>query len=371
MQSFSKTIRSIGNKSVELQTTSLNTYHKTVLKAKKMGSFCGYDMPIFYDGWGIMKEHIACREYAAVFDVSHMGQVKIYGNDREEFVNKIFVADTAHQPVNEAKLSLILNENGGIIDDAIITKMSDHYHIVLNAGNKNGDVAHMNQLLHSQFTGRDLRIESFFDTKSLVAFQGPRAALILQKYMPQGVDLKKLAFLGTLVTNIPELDGEVLHITRCGYTGEDGFEISVSNEKVERLCDLLFEDPKVAPAGLGARDSLRLEAGLCLHGNDIGPDVTPVEAGLMWTVRKKGDIKFIGQEAIEKVKAEKSFSHRRVGFIMETEKGIPRPGVEVLNEESEIIGKVCSGGFSPILKRGLGMAYLKVGNTKVGIFPLY
>jgi len=344
-----------------LQKTKLHDFHINTLKAKKMGEFCGYDMPIFYEGWGLIKEHLQTRSYASIFDVSHMGQIKVYGADRKAFVNRIFTTDFDKLTPNNASLSLILNHNGGIIDDSVVTMFDDHYSIVLNAGNKHIDMAHMNQELSDSFKGKDIKIETLFEEKALLALQGPKAASILQKFVTS--DLTKLPFMSHVYDKVPSIGADI-QICRCGYTGEDGFEISVSNDKVVEFAKLLFEDSEVAPAGLGARDSLRLESGLCLHGNDIDPVTTPFEAVLMWTTRKSDAPGFVGKEEVEKRKAEKR-TVKRIGFVMD-KSGIPRHGADVLDEEGSKVGTVTSGTYSPNLKIGLGMAYVNAKNSKVG-----
>jgi aminomethyltransferase len=322
-------------------------------------------MPIFYEGWGLIKEHTGTRNYAGLFDVSHMGQIKVYGADRKSFVNRIFTTDLDKLTPNNAALSLILNHSGGIIDDSVVTMFEDHYSIVLNAGNKHIDMAHMNQELSESFKGKDIKIETLFDDKALLALQGPKAMDVLQKFVT--VDLKTLPFMSHVFDMVPSIGAEV-QICRCGYTGEDGFEISVDNDKVVEFAKLLFEDEGVAPAGLGARDSLRLESGLCLHGNDIDQVTTPFEAVLMWTTRKSDAPAFIGKEEVEKRKAAKR-TVKRVGFVMD-KSGIPRHGADVLDEEGNKCGHVSSGSFSPNLKIGLGMAYVNSKNSKVSLFPL-
>jgi len=358
-----KTLTRFFSNTQALKKTPLHRYHNEVLKAKKMGEFCGYDMPIFYEGWGLIKEHIATREYAGIFDVSHMGQIKVYGEARREFLNRIWVADLEKLSPGQASLSLILNDEAGIIDDSVVTEFGDHYHVVLNAGNKHEDMAHINKIIEQEFTGKDLKVVTHFDDMSLIALQGPKASSVLQKYINS--DLTKLPFMNHIHDKFTPLDGADIQICRCGYTGEDGFEISISNDHVEKFCDTLFQDKNIAPAGLGARDSLRLEAGLCLHGNDIDPKTTPFEAVLMWTVRKNSENnKYVGHDALAARKAAKR-TVKRVGFVMD-KSGIPRHGADIKDAEGNVIGNVTSGTFSPNKKIGLGMAYVKAKHAKVG-----
>lgn len=239
----------------------------------------------------------------------------------------------------------------------------DHFHVVLNAGNKHIDMAHMTKILEEEFKGRDIKIETLFDNKSLIALQGPKAAEILQKYISS--PLSTLPFMGHIYDKVNEIHGADIQICRCGYTGEDGFEISIDNDHIDQFVDLLFSDKNVAPAGLGARDSLRLESGLCLHGNDIDETTTPFEAVLMWTVRKNAEnAPYVGHDALMAKKAAKR-TVKRVGFVME-KSGIPRHGSDILNDDGKKIGHVTSGTFSPNLKIGLGMAYVNAKDSKVG-----
>jgi len=223
-------------------------------------------------------------------------------------------------------------------------------------------MAHMNLILDDEFKGRDVKIETL-DDKALIALQGPKSMEILQKFVSS--DLSKLPFMSHIYDKFTPISGADLQICRCGYTGEDGFEISIGNDHVEALCDALFEDKNIAPAGLGARDSLRLESGLCLHGNDIDTLTTPFEAVLMWTVRKNAeDNKYVGHDAVMARKAEKR-TVKRIGFVMD-KNGIPRHGADITNGDGEKIGIVTSGTFSPNNKIGLGMAYVKAKHSKVG-----
>lgn len=249
------------------------------------------------------------------------------------------------------------------MDDSVITKFDDHYNIVLNAGNKHKDMDHINRVLEEEFKGRDIKIETLFDNKSLIALQGPKAQEVLQQYISS--DLSKLPFMSHIYDKVNEINGAEIQICRCGYTGEDGFEISIDNDHVEKFADLIFSDKSIAPCGLGARDSLRLESGLCLHGNDIDEATSPFEGVLMWTVRKNTlNNPYIGHDALMARKAAKR-TVKRIGFVME-KSGIPRHGSKVLNQKGEEIGNVTSGTFSPNLKIGLGMAYVKASESKVG-----
>ena len=239
---------------MEVQKTALYNYHKDL--GAKFVSFAGYEMPIQYKD-GIVKEHISTRSYAGFFDVSHMGQFFLEGDKTlADALEKIIPADLKSLKLNHSKYSFLLNNEGGIIDDLIITKTSKGFCIILNAACKENDVKQIEKFLnkdHKYFLNNDL---------SLIALQGPKAVEILEKIVPGVSNLK------FMTGDNFKLDNENLYITRSGYTGEDGFEISIPNNKVEKLISL-FKENKVNAVGLGARDTLRLEAGLCLYGHDL------------------------------------------------------------------------------------------------------
>eukprot|EP01017_Pseudomicrothorax_dubius_P033769 TRINITY_DN4554_c0_g3_i2.p1 TRINITY_DN4554_c0_g3~~TRINITY_DN4554_c0_g3_i2.p1 ORF type:complete len:394 (-),score=104.58 TRINITY_DN4554_c0_g3_i2:171-1352(-) len=358
--SLRRLYRSFATTSSEaLKRTALYNYHVNKLKAK-MVPFAGYEMPVNYPE-GVLQEHLHCRNNASLFDVSHMGQVKITGKDALEFVESIVVGNIAGLKSNHSTLSLILNSHGGIIDDTIVTRFDDHIHMVVNASNKNNDLQHMNGYKSLKFARKDVNIIPF-ESNSLVALQGPKSAEVLQQVF--GLDTSNFYFMTHHEVNLQKLGTKVL-ISRSGYTGEDGFEISVPSDKIDAFCDLLLANSSVKPAGLGARDSLRLEAGLCLHGNDIDEERNPVEAALMWTVRKTpGLAPFIGYEEVQRATKE-GVKQKRVGFLVD-ETGIVRGGASIMNEQGQTIGTVTSGTFSPILKKGIGMAYVNTEVSKIG-----
>ena len=235
-------------------------------------------------------------------------------------------------------------------------------HAVINAGNTDTDLAHFNHVLEEKFSGRDVRME-VLEGRVLIALQGPRAMDILQKLVRE--DLKKMGFMTIANMKMPELGIEAI-VCRCGYTGEDGFEISVVPQDAEKLADTLFQDEKLSPAGLGARDSLRLEAGLCLHGNDMSQEITPLEAVLLWTVRKENiAVPYIGQEVLDQMRKDKSHRQRRIGFEV-TGSGIARPGYTIFDaKDGKEIGKVTSGTYTPD-GRALGMGYVLKKRSKEG-----
>lgn len=344
----------------ELKTTVLHDKHVEV--GGKMVPFAGYSMPVQYPD-GIKDSHLFCRSSAGLFDVSHMGQVRLHGKDRVAFLEKLVVADVGSIPEMNAKLSLITMPNGGIMDDSIITNLGDTLGMVVNAGCKDKDLAHIREhLADANAKGMDVALEIIEDHE-LIALQGPKAMAVLGSLVPD-VDLVKMNFMTAqmmMVSGIP------CHVTRCGYTGEDGFELSVPADKTVELFEILTAREEVRPVGLGARDSLRLEAGLCLYGNDIDSTTSPVEAGLTWTISKnrRETGGFLGDEVILK-HIRDGVSRKRMGFAF-TGKGAPaRGGEDITNEAGEVVGKVTSGGFSPSLGMAIGMGYAQVPHNKSG-----
>lgn len=344
--------------------TALNEHHRNVLKAKMVG-FEGFDMPVQYSG--IIQEHFACRQNAALFDVSHMGQVRIHGKDRYDFLESLCVADLKDLKVGNGALTVFTNKNGGIIDDSIITNMDNYLAVVFNAGRKNIDLQNLQDHLNNDFKGKDVKIEHLTE-KSLIAFQGPKAASALQNLVT--CNLQNLGFMEQVIVEIPKL-GEKIGIMRCGYTGEDGFEISVSNANAVKLWDLLYtpnNSEGIIPAGLGARDSLRLEAGLCLYGHDLNETITPIEASLKWLVGKRRKVEggYRGSEIISnQINGKLELTRQRVGFTFTN--GPPaREGSIITTKEGQEIGKVTSGTQSPVLKYNVGMAYIKPEHSKLG-----
>lgn len=361
-KNLSKKMFSTGN--TTLIKTALNEHHRNIMKAK-MVSFEGFEMPLQYKG--ILEEHFACRQNAALFDVSHMGQVRIYGKDRYDFLESLCVADLKDLKVGNGTLTVFTNKNGGIIDDSIVTHMDNYLAVVFNAGRKIIDLNNLHDYLDKEFRGKDVRIEHLIE-KSLIAFQGPKASHILQSLVT--CNLQNLGFMEQVITELPKL-GEKIGIMRCGYTGEDGFELSVSNANAIKLWDLLYNPNNtegVIPAGLGSRDSLRLEAGLCLYGHDLNESITPIEASLKWLVgkRRKAEGGYRGSDIISaQIHGKSELSKLRVGFSFTT--GPPaREGALIFNNEGIEVGKVTSGTQSPVLKYNIGMAYVKPEYSKIG-----
>ncbi|KAF9584359.1 hypothetical protein BGW38_006743 [Lunasporangiospora selenospora] len=291
------------------------------------------------------------------------GQTKIYritGKDRVKFYESITVADIEALPVGSSTLSVFTNENGGIIDDTIICKHADSLYVVSNAGCADKDLAHIRaQLKAFQDKGGDVDLK-IIDDHQLIAIQGPKAAQVVERLAEK--DLRSLPFMDARNMTIKGID---VHVARSGYTGEDGFEISVPNKDAVEFTKLLLADPSVELAGLGARDSLRLEAGLCLYGNDLDETITPVEAGLTWTIgkRRRAEGGFLGAAKIQD-QLKNGVSKRRIGLLIE---GAPaREGVKIFSPSGELVGSITSGCPSPSIKKNIAMGYVANGFHKSG-----
>ena len=336
---------------MEVQKTALYNYHKNL--GAKFVPFAGYEMPIQYSE-GIVKEHISTRTYAGFFDVSHMGQFFLEGDSTlDKALEKIIPADLKSLKLNHSKYSFLLNENGGIIDDLIITKTKKGFCIILNAACKDNDVKEISKFLnkdHKYFINSDL---------SLIALQGPKSVEILEKLIPGVSNLKFMTGDNYI------LDGKNLYITRSGYTGEDGFEISIPNNKVEKLIKFLIEN-KVNPIGLGARDTLRLEAGLCLYGHDLNEKINPIEANLKWAIAKKRREEggFNGWGKIKELIANGS-DKKRVGILPQG-KIIARENTKVFSEQEKEIGLITSGTFGPSVNAPVAMGYINSKFAEIG-----
>ncbi len=335
---------------MEVQKTTLYDYHKSL--GAKFVSFAGYEMPIQYPE-GIVKEHISTRTFAGFFDVSHMGQFYISGKNIEEALEKIIPTDLKGLKVNQSKYSFLLNDNGGVIDDLIITRREKGFCIILNAACKENDIKQISKNLNE-----DHKFHLCTQT-SLIALQGPKSAEILEKYI-KGIGSLKFMQGGTF-----EFEKEKIYVTRSGYTGEDGFEISVLNNQAETLLKKLI-DSKVKPIGLGARDTLRLEAGLCLYGHELNEEINPVEANLKWAIAKKRREEggFNGWEKI-KNNLEKGSNKLRIGILPEG-KIIAREGAKIFSADEKEIGIVTSGTFGPSVNAPVAMGYVNFSFTEIG-----
>ncbi|MDB2550950.1 glycine cleavage system aminomethyltransferase GcvT [Rickettsiales bacterium] len=327
-----------------IKKTSLNQTHKD--QKGKMVEFAGYEMPVEYS-LGMLKEHEWVRnDNVGLFDVSHMGQITIEGENAAEFLTKLTPSNFKIAKNNLAKYTVLTNENGGIIDDLIITKIAeDKFFIVINAGCKEKDIAWFEKNLPENLTLTRL------DDRSLIAIQGIKAEEILQNFISKG-NLSELPYMN--LGNFTLQNGEEVYISRTGYTGEDGFEVSIKDSAASAFWLQLCQNDFVQPIGLGARDTLRLEMGYPLYGHDLNEETSPVEAGLSWVVSKTND-NFFGSDRIIPEKANGA-KIKRVGIKL-LERGIAREGAEI-EKDGQVIGKLTSGGFSPALKTSIGQAYL-------------
>ncbi|XP_036389768.1 aminomethyltransferase, mitochondrial [Megalops cyprinoides] len=341
-----------------LKKTELFDFHRQ--QGGKMVEFAGWSMPVQYKDSHI-SSHMHTRQHCSIFDVSHMLQTKVHGKDRVKFIESLIVGDIAELKDNQGTLSLFTNDKGGIKDDLIVTKTDQGYlYVVSNAGCADKDSAHMEaKLKEFKAAGHDADLE-YLD-ESLIAVQGPSMVQVLQPGLPD--DLSKLTFMTSTLTTVFGIPG--CRVTRCGYTGEDGVEISVPRSAVVALTERLLANSEVRLAGLGARDSLRLEAGLCLYGNDIDETTTPVEATLVWTIgkRRRQTRDFPGAEIIiPQIKAKTK--RKRVGLLST---GPPvRQHTPILSPEGKVIGEVTSGCPSPCLKQNIAMGYVEAGFSKLG-----
>ncbi|KAL6781479.1 GCST1 [Auxenochlorella protothecoides x Auxenochlorella symbiontica] len=338
-----------------LKKTPLYDFH--VEHGGKMVPFAGWSMPIQYKD-SIIDSTLHCRNSASLFDVSHMCGVTLKGKDAIPWIEKLVVGDIAGLKDGTGTLSVLTNESGGIIDDTIVTRIAeDELYLVLNAGCRDKDLAHLRKHLDG-FSG-DLTLE-VMDDKSLLALQGPQAVDVLQPLVKE--DLSKLYF-GSLLK--AEVKGVPCYIARSGYTGEDGFELSIPADRAVDLATAFVSDDRVRLCGLGPRDSLRLEAGLCLYGNDLNEGVTPVEAGLTWTIgkRRREDFSFLGGEVIKRQLAD-GVKQRRVGLLSS---GPPaRQHSPILDGEGRTVGEISSGAHSPCLKKNVAMGYVEKALGKAG-----
>ncbi len=323
-------------------------YERHLKYNAKMVEFGDWLMPVYYSS--IKEEHLAVRKSVGMFDVSHMGEFIVVGPDAERFIGYIVTNRSDIEPKN-AFYTVMCNENGGIIDDLIVYRLSqDRFLMVVNANNIEKDFNWIRS--HTGSFRVSLKNES--DNFALIALQGPLAQTTLMKITAnETLDLKRFG-----VDRFRVLDQEVL-IARTGYTGEDGFEIFIDPSYADQIWEALLnagEEAGIKPCGLGARDSLRLEMGYCLYGNDITEDTNPYEARLGWTVKlDKGD--FIGKNALEKIKRA-GVERKLWGFILEN-RSIPRHGFLIKDKDGNEIGEVTSGSFSPVLNKPIGMGYLK------------
>jgi len=323
-----------------VQKTALHDWHQA--KGAKLVDFAGYALPVSYP-LGLRGEHEACRTAAALFDVSHMGQVRVSGTEAVSFLMRLLPLDAGQLAIGRQAYSFLLNDQGGILDDLMCARLEEaRFELVVNGAYKQDDIAHMRAL------AGDFDVQIEVHDRSLIALQGPRAAEALAT-----TDLKEAAKLKFMDVAEPQPGYAV---SRSGYTGEDGFEIAVPNEAVVALCDHLCRLDFVEAAGLGARDSLRLEAGLPLYGQDLNADITPLDASLGWAVPKDRD-GYMGAEAI-KAQRQDSPKYARLALIPEG-RAPWRAGVNIFDSAGNRIGQVTSGTFSPTLNHPIALALVE------------
>ncbi len=341
----------------ELLRTPLYQLHLEL--GAKMVPFAGYTMPVQYRA-GVLKEHLHTRSKAGLFDVSHMGQFRITGADGAQALERLVPVDIVDLAPMQQRYALFTNPSGGILDDLMVTNLGDSLLVIVNAACKTEDEAHMRAELQG-----DVHLQARPDD-ALLALQGPAAAGVMARLAPE-VDFEKLGFMQACVTHVA---GIAVTMTRSGYTGEDGFEISLAGHDAEALARALLADPVVAPIGLGARDSLRLEAGLCLYGHDIDTRSSPIEGSLTWAiskVRRKDGARaggFIGADVILG-QLQNGVDKKRVGLLSDERVPVREGALLCLADGSEI-GRVTSGGFGPSLNGPLAMGYLPTALAKPG-----
>ncbi len=332
-------------------------FDKHVSLGAKIVPFAGFEMPVQYSG--VTEEHFAVREKAGIFDVSHMGQFYIEGPGSLELLQYVTTNDVSTLTNGKAQYSCLPNGNGGIVDDLIVYKMEDEkYFVVVNASNIEKDWNHISKF-NEKFGAKMTNIS---DDTSLIAIQGPKATEILQKLTD--VNLSEIPYYNFTVGAVNGVENVI--ISNTGYTGSGGFEIYFPNESAEQLWDAILENGKeegIVPCGLASRDTLRLEKGFCLYGNDIDDTTSPLEGGLAWITKlDKGD--FVDKEFIANQK-EAGVTRKLVAFEL-VDKGVPRHDYPVVDAEGNVIGKVTSGTQSPMKKVGIGLAYVAKPYFKIG-----
>lgn len=338
---------------MDLKKVALNNIHEAL--EAKMVSFAGFNMPVRYSS--DIEEHNTVREAVGVFDVSHMGEFELKGENALNLIQRVTSNDASKLVDGQVQYSCLPNEDGGIVDDLLVYKIADnHYFLVVNASNIEKD---WNWI--QQYNTQDVEMNNLSDEYSLLAVQGPKAVATLQKLATEDLSTMKYYTFGYV-----SLGGiHNIMLAATGYTGAGGFEVLVKNEDAESLWKQIFEAGEefgIKPIGLGARDTLRLEKGYCLYGNDIDDTTSPIEAGLGWVTKFTKE--FTNSTNLKKQK-EEGVTQKLIAFKM-IDKGIPRHDYELKNAEDEVIGKVTSGTMSPVLGIGIGMGYVTIDQSKVG-----
>ena len=320
----------------------------------KVVDFAGWALPVQYPA-GIMAEHRQCREAAALFDVSHMGQVLVHGDGdggdgAAEAFERLVPGNVTGLAEGRARYTVFTNDAGGVLDDLIVARVAGGLYVVVNAGCRDADIAHMRAALEPAH-----RVEEL--DRGLIALQGPKAVEVIARLGPPATGLGFMQSVEMEVAGIP------CRVGRQGYTGEDGFEISVAADRVEALARLLLAEPEVAPAGLGARDSLRLEAGLCLYGHELSPEITPAEAQLNWTIpkRRREGGGFPGADVI--VAQLREGPARKLVGIRPEGRAPAREGTEIQDGSGRAIGVITSGGFGPTVGGPVALGYVAAGHA--------
>jgi len=333
----------------QLQKTPLHALHLQL--GARMVPFAGYDMPVQYP-LGVLKEHLHTREQAGLFDVSHMGQIRLHGANAAKALETLVPVDIVDLPVGMQRYALFTDAQGGILDDLMVANAGDHLFLVVNAACKAQDLQHLRQHLEGL-----CEVEPLFDSRALLALQGPAAATVLARLAPE---VKTMTFMQFARVRLLGVD---CYVSRSGYTGEDGYEISVPAQDALMLARSLLAEPEVEAIGLGARDSLRLEAGLCLYGHDMAQHTTPVEASLAWAIskaRRADGARAGGFPGAERILARlrDGVPGKRVGLL--TKERVPvREGAPLLDAQGQVIGQVTSGGFGPSLGGPLAMGMVQ------------
>ncbi len=337
-----------------MKNTALTQIHEQL--GAKLVPFAGYNMPVSYEGVNI--EHETVRNNVGVFDVSHMGEFLIGGTNALKLIQKICSNDASKLNIGQAQYSCMPNETGGIIDDLIIYKIKEEqYLLVVNASNIDKDWNHISK--YNKEFNADMR--NISEGYSLLAIQGPKAVEAMQSLT--SINLSEIKFYTFKVAGFAGIENVIISAT--GYTGSGGFEVYCKNEEVEQIWNKVFEAGKdfdIKPIGLAARDTLRLEMGYCLYGNDINDETSPLEAGLGWVTKFTKD--FVNSENLAKQK-EAGVNKKLIAFELD-ERGIPRHDYDIVNESGDKIGIVTSGTMSPSMGKGIGLGYVPITNSKIG-----
>jgi len=318
-----------------------------------------------YDDFGILKEHQHCRSAAGLFDVSHMLGVRISGNDRVRFAERVTPADIESLPIDTGCLTSLPNERGGLIDDCIVTKTEDFLYLVINAGHEEKDLPH----LEKESRGfDDVTITPMYG-QGMLALQGPDAASVLDR-IADSDGTPPPSDMSFMQARTLKVGGVSCFVTRSGYTGEDGFELSIPGDAVDGIARSMLNEPEVEMIGLGARDSLRLEAGMCLYGNDIDDDTTPIEAGLLWTIgkRRRKEGGFVGADVVlGQIQDKSKVTRKRVGIALTKKGPPPRTHDKIYDAEGkDVVGEITSGVFGPTAKKPVAMGYVAKEHAKRG-----